>query len=86
MGMYATTLEQGLGRLAEMQEALGREDFAEAIGSPLQVTFSAGVALYPQDGRDLRLLYQAAGEALRRAKLGGRVLPAGKRRIKVRLR
>ena len=78
VGMYAAPLEHALLRLAELQEALGREEFTGANGSPAKVSFSAGVARYPQDGCDLRLLYQAAGEALRQAKLGGRILATGR--------
>ena len=78
VAMYGMSREDGVQRVAETLEALRREDFsAEGIESP--VTFSAGVALFPDDGEDLRGLYRAADEALYQAKAAGRnrVLPAG---------
>jgi diguanylate cyclase (GGDEF)-like protein len=44
VGMGATTLEQGLWRLEQLQEELGGHDFACADGSPARTAFSAGVA------------------------------------------
>ena len=41
-------------------------------GRPVQVTISAGVATYPQDGGDEDSLLRAADEALYRSKAGGR--------------
>ena len=45
---------------------------ALALASSYNVTFSGGVAWYPQDGTDIDLLYHAADMALYRAKKGGR--------------
>ena len=36
------------------------------------MTFSAGVAQYPEHGKDLQALYRAADEALYQAKKAGR--------------
>jgi diguanylate cyclase (GGDEF)-like protein len=78
VAMYGMSREDGVQRVAEMLEALRREDFS-AEGIEGSVTFSAGVALFPDDGEDLRALYRAADEALYQAKAAGRdrVLPAG---------
>ncbi len=48
-------------------------------GNQFQVTFSAGVAEYPQDGADLQALYRAAKTLLNQASSAGqnRVLPTG---------
>ena len=78
VAMYGMSRADGVQRVAETLEALRREDFsAEGIESP--VTFSAGVALFPDDGEDLRALYRAADEALYHATATGRdrVVPAG---------
>lgn len=78
VAMYGMSREDGVQRIAEALEALRREDFSpEGISDP--VTFSAGVAQFPDDGADLRALYRAADEALYQAKSTGRdrVLPAG---------
>ena len=81
VAMYGMSREDGVQRVAEALEAMRREDFRpEGITSP--VTFSAGVAQFPEDGVDLRGLYRAADEALYTAKAAGRdrVLPAGRTR------
>jgi diguanylate cyclase (GGDEF)-like protein len=78
LAMYGMSREDGVQRVAETLEALRREDFsAEGINRP--VTFSAGVALFPDDGEDLRALYRAADDALYQAKAAGcdRVVAAG---------
>ncbi len=43
-------------------------------GDQLQVSFSAGIAVYPQDATDLQALYQAADRALSQAKAADRNL------------
>ena len=61
VGMYAMTRQDGEQRLADVQDKLQ----LEAVGQPsLQVTFSAGVVQYPQDGATLSALYQVAKERL----------------------
>jgi len=79
VGMYGMDRLDGVHRLADCLERLREEPF----GGPedeLHVTFSAGVAQYPDDGADLPALYRAADQALYRAKRAGRnrVLPAGR--------
>ena len=61
VGMYAMTRQDGKQRLADVQDKLQ----LEAVGQPsLQVSFSAGVVQYPQDGATLSALYQVAKERL----------------------
>jgi len=94
VGMYGMTKSDGVQRLVKVLETLNHGDVV-ALSTPddscefsqLQVTFSAGVAQYPEDGTDLRSLYRSADAALDQAKSAGRnrastdlsvrVLPAG---------
>ncbi|MGH2840198.1 MAG: response regulator [Solirubrobacteraceae bacterium] len=78
VAMYGMSREDGVQRIAETLEMLRREDFG-AEGIELPVTFSAGVAQFPDDGEDLRTLCRATDAALYVAKAGGRdrVLPVG---------
>jgi diguanylate cyclase (GGDEF)-like protein len=78
VGMYGMTRNNGVQRLAEVLEAFRQEEF-DAEGRRFHVTFSAGIAQYPNDGSDLQQLYRVADEALYKAKSSGRdrVLPAG---------
>lgn len=79
LGMYGMTRSNGVQRLAEVLEALQDEEFTSAEGERFRVSFSAGVAQYPEDGADLQSLYRAADQALYQAKAAGRarVLPVG---------
>lgn len=94
VGMYGMTKSDGVQRLVKVLETLNQGDFVALSTSedgselpPLQVTFSAGVAQYPEDGTNLRALYRSADAALDQAKSAGRnrastdlsiqVLPAG---------
>jgi len=78
VGLYGMSRADGVHRVAEVLEAFRCEDFSKdgVVGS---LTFTAGVAEYKADGRDLRSLYHAADYALYRAKAAGRdrVVPAG---------
>ena len=78
VGMYGLTRQDGVQRVAEALEAFRAENFT-AEGVPEPVTFSAGVAQFPDDGRDVAALYRAADRALYQAKESGRdrVLAAG---------
>lgn len=77
VGMYGMTKENGAQRLAELLELIHKEPFLSIQDGHLQVTFSAGVAEYPQDGMKLETLYRAADTALYEAKKRGRdrILP-----------
>ncbi len=79
VGMYGMTREDGAHRLAEVLETLRLEEFVGPESARFRVSFSAGVAQYPEDGAGLEALYQRAEQALYQAKSSGRdrVLPAG---------
>jgi diguanylate cyclase (GGDEF)-like protein len=68
IGMHGMTREDGVQRLITVLVQMHRNWFVSEQGEPLQVTFSAGVAQYPEDGVDLKALYRAADAALRQAK------------------
>ena len=79
VGMYRLNKEDGVERLSQLLESMGREVFTDAGGIQFQASCCAGVAEYPANGRDLPALSQAAVQALTQAKSQGpnRVLPAG---------
>jgi len=72
VGMYGTTQSDGVQRLTNVLETLRQQEFTAPNGSKFRVTFSAGVAQYPEDGADLQSLYQSADTALYQAKTTGR--------------
>ena len=80
VGMYGMDRLDGVHRLADFLETLRDERLAGPDNSELLISFSAGVAQYPDDGTDLAALYRAADQALYQAKRAGRnrVLPAGR--------
>ncbi len=72
IGMYSTSAVDGMQRLTKFQAAVRQEDFMTVDQLPLLITFSAGIAVYPEDGTDLQTLYRAADQALAVAKSNGR--------------
>jgi diguanylate cyclase (GGDEF)-like protein len=66
-GMFLMDKEQAVARLRSALEELKKQVF-RIDGQELIVTFSAGVAQFPADGRDLNELYKAADGALYLAK------------------
>ena len=78
VGMYGMSRDDGVQRIAEVLEGFRRDQSDDKGGACARVSFSAGVAEYPRDGRDLQELYRAADGALYTAKAAGRdrVLPA----------
>lgn len=78
LGMYAMNKHDGVRRLTAALEAFRQERFTGPNGEQFQVTFSAGVAQYPEDGTDLETLSRVADAALYQAKEAGRdcVLPS----------
>jgi len=79
VGMAGMTRGDGVERLAEVLEELRGVRLPDGQGGTLAVSFSAGVAQYPDDGTDLASLYRAADAAVRGAKKAGgdRVVPVG---------
>ena len=79
LGMCGMARDDGVQRMAQVLESFREEAFA-ANEERFSVSFSAGVAQYPDDGRSVDSLYLAADDALYRAKSAGRdrVLPARK--------
>ena len=79
VGMYQMTKEDGVERLSQLLETMGREVFTDADGNRYPVSCSAGVAEYPANGLDLPALSLAANQALTQARSQGpnRALPAG---------
>ena len=79
VGMYGMDRADGVQRIAEALEVVREEVFTDPEGKPFSVSFSAGVADYPADGRELHTLYRAADAAMYQAKAAGRdrVVPSG---------
>jgi diguanylate cyclase (GGDEF)-like protein len=71
VAMYSMPIEAAAKRLEIALQKL-RDEPLDAGGSELRVTFSAGVAQFPDDGSDWATLYRIADEALGRAKAEGR--------------
>lgn len=72
-GMFLMDKEQAVARLQGALEQLQAQDF-QVEGQSFRVSFSAGVAQFPADGRDLNELYKAADQALYLSKQQGRAL------------
>lgn len=72
IGLYGMTKNQGIARLTAFLEIFRNTLFTDASDRAFHVSFSAGVAEYPEDGTDLQALYRAADRALYRAKAAGR--------------
>ncbi|MCT7978837.1 response regulator [Laspinema olomoucense] len=71
VGMYGINKESGTKRLSEVVQILHAEPFV--IGEErLYLTFSGGVAQYPEDGKTVDTLYRCADQALYQAKTAGR--------------
>ncbi|MTJ07231.1 response regulator [Anabaena sp. UHCC 0204] len=72
VGMYGTSREDGIRRLAQVLQQFSQYLFTALDGTKFKVTFSAGIAQIPDDGKDLQTLYQKADAALYQAKKLGR--------------
>jgi diguanylate cyclase (GGDEF)-like protein len=72
VGMFGMRQQDAVQRMAGMLDAFRKEAFTTPAGLGFHVTFSAGVAQYPEDGLELQSLYRAADKALYQAKKGGR--------------
>ncbi|MDX2100085.1 MAG: response regulator [Leptolyngbyaceae cyanobacterium bins.59] len=67
IGMYGMNRREGAERLKQVLQTLHQEKFSPIphdAYSPVQVTFSAGVAEYPEDGITLQTLYCSADNFL----------------------
>jgi len=71
IGMYGITKPAATQRLEQLQDSLRQAKLSSQEGRQIQVTFSAGVAQYPDDGADLQSLYHNARKALYEAKVAG---------------
>jgi diguanylate cyclase (GGDEF)-like protein len=71
VGVHGASRDTATRRLTDMLERFAREEFP-CRGGTFKVSFSAGVAEYPLDGRDVDAVCHAADEALYRAKEAGR--------------
>ena len=72
VGMYGISKQNGVKRLDKMLNIFRSIKFNARNGSEFQVTFSAGIAQFMEDGEDLQTLYRAADQTLYRAKIQGR--------------
>lgn len=72
VGMYGMTKQDGQERLLKVLETLRQHDFISPEHHKFRMTFSAGVAQYPEDGTNLQSLYRSADAALYQAKIAGR--------------
>lgn len=72
IGMFGMRCQDAVQRMTDVLETFRKEVFTAGEGAELHVTFSAGVAQYPEHGDDLQALYRAADKALYAAKKGGR--------------
>jgi diguanylate cyclase (GGDEF)-like protein len=79
VGMYGMTKHEGQQRLMKVLDTLRLEEFTAPDHTKFRVTFSTGVAQYPEDGTDLQSLYRSADAVLCEAKKAerDRVLRSG---------
>ncbi|TVU53282.1 MAG: response regulator [Arthrospira sp. PLM2.Bin9] len=72
VAMYGTSKQDAMNRLQKVLEEWRLEVLAPEDNIAFSVTFSGGVAQYPEDGEDLQLLYRTADATLYKAKKAGR--------------
>jgi diguanylate cyclase (GGDEF)-like protein len=72
VGLYGMAGTDAVNRLGDLLDRLSTVPVATHNDSPIHVSFSAGVAQYPQDGQTLDHLVRAADQALEHAKTRGR--------------
>ena len=71
IALFGTTKAEGTQRLTQLLKTLHHRQFVAPDQTQFQITFSAGIAQYPEDGTDLHSLYQAASKALHQSKVAG---------------
>jgi diguanylate cyclase (GGDEF)-like protein len=69
VGIYGMTRQEGVKWLSEILQVLPSIAVAEGDRDGIQISFSAGVVQYPEDGSSVQALYQAASVALERARV-----------------
>jgi diguanylate cyclase (GGDEF)-like protein len=69
VGIYGMTRQDGVNWLLEILQVLPLISIPSADENSIQITFSAGVAQYPEDGATVQSLYQTASVALEKTKL-----------------
>lgn len=77
IGMFGMEKGAGVQRLTQVLGRFSQERFDGPDGEEFSVTFSAGIAEFPSDGRELPDLYRIADQALYQAKEEGRARVCG---------
>jgi diguanylate cyclase (GGDEF)-like protein len=72
VGLYGADREQSVDRLTKLLEIWREQEFLTAEGESFGLTFSAGIAEYPQNGTNIEALYSSMDAALCQAKEAGR--------------
>lgn len=72
LSFYNQSLEDTYKMMARLLEEFSKLEFMDAKQNPFQVTFSAGMALYPDQGTSIEDLLKLADKALYKAKDAGR--------------
>lgn len=72
IGMYGSHKENSKRRLNLVKQQFHQHHFLAQGEKTFQMTFSAGIAQFPEDGEDLQNLYRSADSALYQAKEQGR--------------
>jgi diguanylate cyclase (GGDEF)-like protein len=86
VALFGMTKADGIQRFTQLLAALRHRQFVAPDQTQFRITFSTGIAQYPEDGADLHALYQAASEALHQSKAAGYacILTAGDSRAILR--
>ncbi|MEA5538538.1 response regulator [Limnoraphis robusta Tam1] len=71
VGLYGSYQSDGAKRITQLLELVQMTVFPVANHVQIQMTMSAGIAAYPEDGMDLSSLYAASNAALYQAKASG---------------
>lgn len=72
VGLYGADRQKSLDRLTGLLELWRQQKFVGPNGETFSLTFSAGVAEYPEDGSNVEILYRNMDVALYQAKAAGR--------------